>query len=41
MDVAGVISSSPTAGGIEKARRLVIPEKDILENDKDSGNTIY
>ena len=33
MDIAGVISSSPTAGGIEKARRLGIPEKDIIVVD--------
>src|SRR3989344_3442815 len=30
MDVACVISSTPTAGGIEKARKLGLPEKDIL-----------
>lgn len=33
MDVAGVISSSPTAGGIEKAIRLGIPKKDIIVID--------
>ncbi|MBI4036947.1 hypothetical protein HY385_00800 [Candidatus Daviesbacteria bacterium] len=30
IDVACVISSTPTAGGIEKARRLSIPEHDIV-----------
>lgn len=30
MDIACVISSSPTAGGIEKAKRLGIPDKDII-----------
>ncbi len=30
IDVACVISSSPTAGGIEKARNLRIPEEDII-----------
>jgi len=34
MDVAGVISSNPTAGGIEKARRLGIPEKNIVVVDQ-------
>ncbi len=29
MDIACVISSSPTAGGIEKAKRLGIPDEDI------------
>ncbi|MDP2586037.1 MAG: formyltransferase family protein [Candidatus Levybacteria bacterium] len=33
IDIACVISSSPLAGGIEKARRLGIPEKDILVID--------
>jgi phosphoribosylglycinamide formyltransferase-1 len=33
MDVACVISSSPTAGGIEKARRLGIPDRDIVVVD--------
>jgi phosphoribosylglycinamide formyltransferase-1 len=36
MDIACVIASNPTAGGIEKARRLGIPEKDIVVvNPKD------
>lgn len=30
MDIACVVSSTPTAGGIEKARSLRIPEKDIV-----------
>ncbi len=30
MDIACVISSSKTAGGIEKAKRIGIPEKDIV-----------
>lgn len=30
MNIACVISSIPTAGGIEKARRLGIPEHDIV-----------
>ncbi len=33
MDVACVIASKPDAGGIEKARRLGIPEKDIIVID--------
>ncbi|MBI2613646.1 MAG: phosphoribosylglycinamide formyltransferase [Candidatus Levybacteria bacterium] len=33
MDIACVISSSPTAGGIEKAKRLGIPDKDIVVID--------
>ena len=33
MDIACVISSSPTAGGIEKARSLGIPDKDIIVVD--------
>ncbi|MDP3955357.1 MAG: formyltransferase family protein [bacterium] len=33
MDVACVISSNPTAGGIEKAHRLGIPDKDIVVVD--------
>ncbi len=35
MDVACVISSTPTAGGIEKARRLRIPDKDVVVIDPD------
>lgn len=34
MDIACVISSNPTAGGIEKARRLGIPDKDIIIVDQ-------
>ena len=30
MDVACIVSSTPTAGGLEKARKLGIPEADIL-----------
>ncbi|MDO8498566.1 MAG: formyltransferase family protein [bacterium] len=30
MDIACILSSSPTAGGIEKARKLGIPDKDIV-----------
>lgn len=30
MDIGCVLSSSPTAGGIEKAKRLGIPDKDII-----------
>ena len=30
MDIACVISSTPSAGGIEKAKRLGIPDKDIV-----------
>ena len=30
MDIGCVLSSSPTAGGIEKAKRLGIPDKDIV-----------
>ena len=33
LDVACVISSTPTAGGIEKARRLGIPDTDIVVVD--------
>ena len=33
MDVACIISSSPTAGGIEKARKLGVPDSDIIVVD--------
>lgn len=33
MDIACVISSSPIAGGIKKAKRLGIPDKDIIVID--------
>lgn len=33
MDVVCVISSTPTAGGIDKARKLGIPDKDIVVVD--------
>ena len=33
MDVACVISSTPAAGGIEKAHRLGIPDKNIIVID--------
>lgn len=33
MDIACIISSSPTAGGIEKVRKLGIPDKDIVVVD--------
>jgi len=35
LDVACVISSTPTAGGIEKAKKLEIPDKDIIVIDPD------
>ena len=33
IDIACVISSSPTAGGLEKAKKLGIPDKDIIVID--------
>lgn len=33
MEIACIISSSPNAGGIEKAQRLGIPDKDIIVID--------
>src|SRR3990167_1020776 len=36
MDIACVLSSSPAAGGIEKARALGIPERDIVIVDPDN-----
>ena len=33
MDIDCIISSSPTAGGIEKARKLGIPDRDIIVVD--------
>jgi folate-dependent phosphoribosylglycinamide formyltransferase PurN len=33
MDVGCILSSSPTAGGLDKARKLGIPEKDIVVID--------
>lgn len=44
MDISCVISSNPLAGGIEKAKKLGIPEKDIividLNNFRDGNKTL-